>query len=425
MDRVAPSAILRQEIENLLSPSPRISEGDPAGELIRLAARVVLQDALESEQADFIGRDRYARRGGGERKGHRNGYEAGHLDTAEGRLEVKVPQVRGAGEPYRSKLMGFLGQHTEVLEKLATEMYARGLSTRDIEDAFTDATGACLLSRSAVSEVTETLWEEYEAFQKRDLSGCSVEYLFVDAVYESLRQQAGVKEAVLVAWGITSDGSKVLLHLDLGNKESHEAWLGFFRSMKGRGLSDPVSVTTDGAPGLIRAVGECFPHSLRVRCWFHKMQNILSKLPQSAFEEVRAHLRAVRDAPTYEAGQQAAKEALLKFSTLYPSAMKSFEDDLEASLAHLKLPADHRVNCRTTNLVERGFLEERRRTKVLPRFFDEKSCLKLVFGTLLRASRRWRRITVTELQAAQLQRLRQELGQSAPPQKKAAHSLVA
>jgi transposase-like protein len=293
-------------------------------------------------------------------------------------------------------------------------MYARGLSTRDIEDAFTDATGVCLLSRSAVSEVTETLWEEYEAFQKRDLSGYALEYLFVDAVYESLRQQAGLKEAVLVAWGVLSDGSKVLLHLDLGNKESHDAWLSFFRSMKGRGLVDPVSVTTDGAPGLIRAVGEAFPKSLRIRCWFHKLQNVLSKLPQSAFEEVKAHLRAVRDAPTHEAGQQAAKEVLLKFSGLYPSAMKSFEDDLEASLAHLKLPADHRVNCRTTNLVERGFLEERRRTKTIPRFFDEKSCLKLAFGTLLRAARRWRRITFTDLQAAQLQRLRRELGQPIP-----------
>lgn len=413
MDKVAPSAHLRQELERLLSPAPRPSEGDPAGELIRLAARVVLQDALEAEQADFIGRERYER---GERKGHRNGYERGHLDTAEGRLEVKVPQVRGTEEAYRSKLMGFLGEHTEVVSRLATEMYARGLSTRDIEDAFTDATGACLLSKSAVSEVTETLWEEYEAFQKRDLSGYALEYLFVDAVYESLRQQAGVKEAVLVAWGITSDGSKVLLHLDLGNKESHEAWQGFFRSMKSRGLSDPVSVTTDGAPGLIRAVAESFPKSLRIRCWFHKMQNILSKLPQTAFEEVRAHLRAVRDAPTYEAGQQAAKEVLLKFTATYPSAMKSFEDDLEASLSHLKLPGDHRINCRTTNLVERGFLEERRRTKTLPRFFDEKSCLKLVFGTLIRAARRWRRITVTELQAAQLERLRRELGQSPPLQ---------
>jgi putative transposase len=422
MERVAPSTVLRQELDHLLHPRPAQEADDPAGALIRLAARVVLQDALEAEQTDFIGRDRYER---GARKGHRNGYEPGHLDTAEGRLEVKVPQVRGTDTTYRSSLMTFLGQHTEVLSKLATEMYARGLSTRDIEDAFTDATGVCLLSKSAVSEVTETLWEEYEAFQQRDLSGFALEYLFVDAVYESLRQQAGVKEAVLVAWGILSDGSKVLLHLDLGNKESYDAWLSFFRSMKRRGLTDPVSVTTDGAPGLIRAVTEVLPHSLRIRCWFHKMQNILSKLPQSAFEEVRAHLRAVRDAATHEAGKQAAAAVLQKFSAVYPSAMKSFEDDLEASLSHLKLPADHRVNCRTTNLVERGFLEERRRTKTLPRFFDEKSCLKLVFGTLIRAAHRWRRIRVTELQAAQLQRLRLELGQPTPPQHDSTVSLAA
>lgn len=422
MEKVAPSAALRQEIEKLLSPQPRLSDGDPAGELLRLAARVVLQEALEAEQADFIGRDRYER---GERKGRRNGYEPGHLDTAEGRLEVKVPQVRGTEAPYRSRVMALVGPQTEALTTLATEMYARGLSTRDIEAAFTDATGDCLLSKSAVSDVTETLWEEYEAFQKRDLSGYAVEYLFVDAVYESLRQQAGVKEAVLVAWGVLSDGSKVLLHLDLGNKESHDAWQGFFRSLQGRGLPEPVSVTTDGAPGLIRAVEEGFPRSLRVRCWFHKMQNILAKLPQSAFEEVRAHLRAVRDAPTYEAGQQAAQAVLEQFRRLYPSAMKSFEDDLEASLAHLKLPADHRVNVRTTNLVERGFLEERRRTKTLPRFFDEKSCLKLVFGTLIRAAQRWRRIPMTEAQQTQLQRLRQELGQSPPPKTEPIETLAA
>jgi transposase-like protein len=412
MKRIAPSESLRQELKEALKPGPRLSESDPAGEVVRLAARVVLQEALEAEQADFIGRDRYER---GERNGSRNGYERGHLDSAEGRLEVQVPQVRAATEPFRSKLMEFLGGHTEVVSKLATEMYARGLSTRDIEEAFTDATGTCLLSKSAVSEVTETLWDEYEAFQKRDLSGYALEYLFVDAVYESLRMQAGAKEALLVAWGVLSDGSKVLLHMDLGSKESHGAWLDFFRSMRSRGLSDPVSVTSDGAPGLIRAIEEAFPKSLRIRCWFHKMKNVLDKLPQAAFEEVKARLRSVRDAPNLEEGREAARKALEKFGGLYPSAMRSFEEDLEASLSHLRLPADHRIHCRTTNLAERGFLEERRRTKTIPRFFDERSCLKLAFGTLLRAANRWRRITITDAQAAQLQRLRRELGQLDPP----------
>jgi putative transposase len=426
MKRVAPSSRLKQEIQQLLAaglppaaatepagPALRPAPEDPAGSLVRLAARLVLQEALEQEQADFLGRSRYERTA--TPRGHRNGYAPGGLATAEGRLEVAVPQVRGADQPFRSRLLAFLGEHTEVLERLAVEMYARGLSTRDVEEAFTDVTGARLLSKSGVSELTDALWEEYEAFQKHDLSGYEGEYLFVDAVYESLREQAGAKEAVLCCWGILRDGRKVLLHLALGNKESYQDWLGFFRSMVGRGLQTPVSVTSDGAPGLIRAIGEVFPQSLRIRCWFHKMQNVLSKVPKSAIEEVRAHLRAIRDAPTLSVGQAMAAGCMETFGKQYPSAVASFSDDLEASLAHLRLPVEHRLYCRTTNLVERSFVEERRRTKVIPRFQSEKSCLKLVFATLIRASKRWSRVRMTEWHQAQLQQLRQELGQTPPP----------
>jgi putative transposase len=426
MKRVAPSTRLKQEIQQLLAaglppaaaddragPSLRPAPEDPAGQLVRLAARLVLQEALEQEQADFLGRSRYERTP--QARGHRNGYAQAALKTAEGRLDVALPQVRGAEQPLRSRLMAFLGEHTDLRERLAVEMYARGLSTRDVEAAFTDSTGAPLLSKSGVSELTEALWEEYEAFQKHDLSGYEVEYLFVDAIYESLREQAGAKEAVLCCWAILRDGSKVLLHLALGNKESYQDWLGFLRSMVSRGLAMPVAVTSDGAPGLLRALGETFPRSLRLRCWFHKMQNVLCKLPKSAIEEVRAHRRAIRDAPTLLVGQQMAASFIEEFGGKYPSAVASFADDLEASLAHLRLPVEHRLYCRTTNLVERSFVEERRRTKVIPRFRSEKSCLKLVFATLIRASRRWSRVRMTELHQAQLERLRQELGQVPPP----------
>ena len=141
--------------------------------------------------------------------------------TAEGFIDVAVPQVRGAGEPFRSSLMGFLDGNSEVLESLVNEMYARGLSTRDVEDAFRDATGELLISKSAVSDITDRLWEDYQAFIFRDLSGIELEYLFVDAVFESLRRH-GAKEALLVGWGIAADGGKQLLHLAVGNKESEE-----------------------------------------------------------------------------------------------------------------------------------------------------------------------------------------------------------
>ena len=130
--------------------------------------------------------------------------------------------------------MGFLDGNSEVLDRLVTEMYARGLSTRDVEDAFRDATGDLLISKTAVSEITDQLWVDYQAFITRDLADIEVEYLFADAVFESLRRH-GAKEALLVAWGIDSDGRKHLLHLAVGNKESEACWTGFFRNLLERG----------------------------------------------------------------------------------------------------------------------------------------------------------------------------------------------
>lgn len=106
--------------------------------------------------------------------------------------------------------------------------------------------------------------------------------LFADATYESLRLQAGLKEAILCSWGITSGGHKVLLHMGLGNKEAYESWREFFRHMIARGVRMPLLVVSDGAPGLIKAIGECFPDSRRGQCLFHKLQNIRTKLPQGA-----------------------------------------------------------------------------------------------------------------------------------------------
>ena len=146
---------------------------------------MITQEGLEAHQRDHLGVDRYERGEG--RRGYRSGYEPGYLDTAEGRLEVAIPQVRGSDESYRCTLYDVLRGDSEMVQRLATEMYARGLSTRDIEDAFTDEQGRCLLSRSKVSEVTEVLWEQYEAFQNRDLSDLPLQCLFLDGLYEPLR----------------------------------------------------------------------------------------------------------------------------------------------------------------------------------------------------------------------------------------------
>lgn len=406
MSKIPPSARLREEIAGFLKHAESIESGAGAlSRLVELATAQLVQEALEQEQRDFIGRERYAREPG---RGKRNGYVPGHLETAEGRVEVAIAQVREAGIPYRSKLYDFLRGHSEVVERLAVEMYARGLSTRDIEAAFTDERGECLLSRTAVSELTEALWTEYEAFQERSLGEIPVLALFLDGVYEPLRTHGVDREAVLCAWAITLDGRKVMLSIALGNRESHDAWRGFIRDLVERGLPVPLTITTDGAPGLIRAVEEAWPKSLRLRCWVHRMRNLESKIPADRWLEIKAELVAIRDAATLEAGEQAAAAFLARYADEFPSACACLSDDLAALLNHLRLPWRMRKFVRTTNLCERSFVEERRRSKTLPRFFTEKSCLKLVFATLIRAAERWQRIAITPLEYAQLQVLYRE-----------------
>jgi len=410
MNRIPPSQKIRKKTEALLNQGLE-GEGDVTSLIFRLGVERLAQELLEQEVTDYLDREHYQRRQPEqEHRGYRNGYEPGRIRTAEGEIQVQVPQVRDAPETYRSELMTFLRGNSEVLERLAVEMYARGLSTRDIEAALVEATGDHLLSRTAVSQITEVLWADYEAFAERDLSGFEVEYLFLDAVYESLRKQAGFKEGVLVAWAICHDGRKVLLHLALGNKESYQNWLDFLREMIARRLQAPVQTTTDGSPGLIRAVEEVFPHSLRQRCLAHKTRNVLDKVPDSARHEVKAMIQASYYAPNQDVARMVAAEVLETYQDRYPAAMRSFQDDWEACIAYLRCPAVHHKRIRTTNLLERSFLEERRRTKVIPRFFTEKSCIKLVFATLWRASQRWQGVKMSEFERQQLKLLRRELG---------------
>lgn len=134
------------------------------------------------------------------------------------------------------------------------------------------------------------------------------------------------------------------------------------------------------------------------------MRNVLDKVPEDARATLKPWLKAVRDAPSYEAGKTMAQATVEKFSHDYPSAMKSFADDLEASFSHLKLPSVHRRSIRTTNLVERSFLGERRRSKVIPRFRGERECLKLVFAVLWRASERRQRVRFSDIERKHLDR---------------------
>jgi len=408
--RIPPSERTSQQIGDLLDQGVMAGE-DGEGEaltsrFVRLAVRRVIEEFLEAEARDVLGRDYY--RHGADERGYRNGYRSGRLRTAEGSVEYAAPQVSDRQTPFRSRLRALLAGRTDELERLATEMYARGLSTRDIEDATRDEEGRALLSRTAVSEVTETLWEEYEAFATRELSEFEIAYLFLDGLAERLHPGQR-KEAVLCAWGLDFEGKKHLLHLTPGTKEDTESVRGLLQDLKRRGLRDPLLVTTDGAGGLIAAVEEAFPRSVRQRCLAHKQRNLAKKVPEDRWPEFKAHVTACYQAPSLEVARALKEDVVGRYERELPTAVSCFLEDFEACIAHLRFPLGHRKAIRTTNLLERLFGEERRRTKVLPHAFGERPLLKLMFAATLRASARWRGLKITNFERAQLATIHQEL----------------
>ena len=381
----------------------------PAGrsELVELATRLIVEEALEGEVRDALDRG-YYERGDAPGQGHRNGHRTHRLKSAEGGLEYSAPQVAGLAQPFRSALRDHLKGHTEALESLAVEMLARGLSVRDIEDAFKDETGRLLLSRTAVSEIGKQLWEDYQAFKSRDLAEYDIAYLFIDGIAERIRPGQR-REPVLAAWGFTFDGRKVLLHLMAGSKEDAETVSAFFQDMRARGLGDPLLVVSDGASGIIKSIEVCFPRSIRQRCLAHRMRNLAAKVPEDLWPEFKARATAAYQAPSRKIARELAEGVVADYGAELANAVGCFMDDFEACIAHLRLPMTHRRATRTTNLLERLFVEERRRLKIIPNAFGEKAVLKLMFGAMTRAAERWRSIRITEFERRQMAALRHEL----------------
>jgi transposase-like protein len=367
----------------------------------------MLQVSIEEEASEFLGRGHY-RRGQRLRVGWRNGYEPKGVQTESGFLELAVPQLRATEERFRPKLVERLGNRSVDLEGLVRGMYVRGLSTQDVEDLYGERFEQSRLSKSTVSRITQKLNGDFEAWRKRDLSDLNVLYLFLDGQYHAARQGTDEKEGVLSAYAILEDGRPVLLHLDLGPRESYDAWLSFLQDMVARGLKDPLLVILDGAAGLHKAVKRMWPRAFRQRCQVHKMRNILAKLPRVMQGQMKRLIQQVFLASSHAQALKRGRALIAQFRDRYPAAMECLERDLEECVTYLRFPSAHHVRIRTTNRLERLNGEGRRRTKVIPRFPTERSCLALLFASLVTASKRWRGVKMTPAAIKQLQLLRGE-----------------
>jgi putative transposase len=315
---VPPSAEIEQQIDRLLAVGVGESPRESLSELAKLGARLIIQRAVEDEFDAWLGRARYERRPAHQRglrnydSGLRNGFRPRRVQTLEGELEVEIPQVREAAEPFVSKLFPCSTKvlRTEPLRAMVIGAFVRGLSMRDIESLCEQA-GLGKLSKTTAQRICTELRERFEQFKRRDLYEVQVAALFLDAIFLSVRP-AGPKEGVLVAWGFTEQGERVLLSVMLGMRESHEDWLALGRDLIARGLGAPLLIVADGAPGLIKAVEQCWPASDRQHCAVHRVRNLLAKLPDRERERVRlAYWQALDDATS----ERDAKQRLKGLST--------------------------------------------------------------------------------------------------------------
>jgi putative transposase len=287
--------------------------------------------------------------------------------------------------------------------------FVRGLSMRDIE-SLCDKAGLGKLSKSTASRICSELRERFEAFKRRDLYEVRLAALFLDAVFLSVRPD-GPKEGVLVAWGFTEEGERVLLAVMLGMRESHEDWLCLGRDLIARGLGAPLLIVADGAPGLIKAVEQCWPASDRQHCAVHRVRNLLAKLLERERERVRgAYWQALDEAINEQDGRQRLKALGEELDQAgYTAAAKCLADDLDALVVHLRYPIRHRRRWRSTNLLERSLGEVKRRTKVIGRFPGEDSCLTLVWAVLdLYMTHATNGVRFNQLERQRLKRIRYE-----------------
>jgi putative transposase len=414
---VPPSAEIEEQIDQLLAVGIGDNPRESLSELARLGARLIIQRAVEDEFDAWLGRARYERRPAYQRglrnydSGLRNGFRPRKVQTAEGELRVEIPQVREAAEPFVSKLFPCSTRvlRTEPLRAMVIGAFVRGLSMRDVE-SLCEKAGLGKLSKSTASRICSELRERFEAFKRRSLYEINLAALFLDAVFLPVRPD-GPKEGVLVAWGFTAQGERVLLQVMLGMRESHEDWLELGRDLIGRGLGAPLLVVADGAPGLVKAIEQCWPASDRQRCAVHRARNLVAKLPERERERVRlAYWEALDEATDERDARQRLKALVDQLERAgFTAAAKCLADDLEALCVHLRYPTRHRRRWRSTNLLERSLAEVKRRTKVIGRFPGETSCLTLVWAVLdLYITHAKNGVRFSELERQHLRRMRYE-----------------
>jgi len=355
---------------------------------VRAAIWLTVSTILEEEVTAFIGAPYYGRTPS--RRDQRNGYYARDLVTSIGVAEqVPVPRTRGG---FRTQLFERYQRRQAELDQAISEMFIYGASTVRVGEVVETLTGT-QPSASTVSRVFHTLEAEFEAWKQRPLAA-HYAYLFADGTYFTvIYDGTGQKMPVLAVVGINAAGEREVLAFTVGERENQGAWEDLLEQLKTRGVQQVDLWITDGHQAMLNAVQRKFPAAARQRCVKHKLENVLSYVPDKQRDVVEPELKAIFYQDTRAQADQAVAAFCEKYTQTYPTAVACLQRDLEACLTFYAFPKAHWKTIRTTNVIERLFNEVKRRShKMAAAFRNEGSCLLMFFAVV--RSLKFRRITM-------------------------------
>jgi len=374
-------------------------------ELAREGARRMIAAALEVEVEQYVERFRGERGHDGRALVVRNGLaRERQVIVGSGTMAVQAPRVNdkrvvdGERQKFMSRILPpYLRRSRNVAEVLPL-LYLRGLSTSDFREALPvllgeDASG---LSPSSITRLTAVWQEEYRTWRTRSLADRDYVYVWADGVHFNVRLE-DERLAALVVIGVRPDGTKEVIALEDGYRESKESWLTLLRDLKARGMRAPTVGVGDGALGFWGALREVFPETREQRCWVHKIANVLDKLPKGMQPRAKEALHAMMYAPDRASCEKLIAAFVAEYRTKYPKAVAPLESEPEQLLTFYDLPAEHWKHLRTTNPIESTFATVKLRQRVTKGAGSRTAGLSMAFKLLLAAERTWRKLDSPEL----------------------------
>ena len=377
--------------------------------IAREGARRMLEAALRAEVAEYLAAAAGERDEAGRALVTRNGTaRPREVTTVAGAVGVRAPRVNdrrvdddtGERLRFRSVIVPPYARRSPQVTELLPLLYLHGLSTNDFVPALAEFFGTeAGLSAPVISRLT-TAWEaECKAFGERDLSASRYVYVCADGIHVKVRLGDDKKLCVLVIVGVRTDGTKSLVALAEGYRESTESWGDLLRDCRRRGMVAPVLATGDGALGFWGALGEVFPETRHQRDWVHKTANVLNALPTSVQGRARRAIGEITQAENRLEAEKAVDRFFLEFGAKWPKAAGKITDDRDELLAFYDFPAEHWIHLRTSNPIESTFAPVRARSNLTKGPGSRAAALGMVFKLVQEAERRWRRVNAPELVA--------------------------